>query len=252
MVVSPGNAAHEESRLDQATSQQRIQKPVSSCHRMGLKRHAARDREKRIGDTRRKEPLRRMPQTQSAHSCPTGGRRSGTHPGHIGQHRSALLHWVQEPGKASSINNRVKIQDGPRQACKKQTIAPVARNVSSSCRRGYHTWIYSGNATRVRQHAARVITKKLERYGKEARRRDREPQKKNWTTTKNEEIHIHHVRDYKKRRRDRNSNMQPLTCSSSDAAMETATNPQMDTSYSRRQRPHEGEIPEEATISDTS
>ena len=69
---------------------------------------------------------------------------------------------------------------------------------------------------------------------------------------RNEEIHKHHIRDFKKRRRDRNSNMQPVTCSSSDAAMETATNQQMDTSYSRRQRPHESEIPEEATISDTS
>ena len=56
-------------------------------------------------------------------------------------------------------------------------------------------------------------------------------------------LHWVQVRDYKKRRRDRNSNMQPLTCSSSDTAMETVTNPQKDTSYSRRQRPHEGEIP---------
>ena len=70
-----------------------------------------------------------------------------------------------------------------------------------------------------------------------------ETRRKRLHDNKNEEIHKHHVRDYKKRRRDRNSNMQPVMCSSSDTAMETVTNPQKDTSYSRRQRPHEGEIP---------
>ena len=182
-----------------------------------------------------------MPQTQSGHPCPTGGRRSGTRRGHIGQYRSALLHWVQVPGKASSKNNTVKIQEEPRQACKKQTIAPVAGNFSSSCTdiiRGYR-----GDATRVRQHVARVITEQLERHGQGGPQTGQRPGEKGWTINKNEEIQKHHVRDYKKRRCDRNSNMQPVTCSSSDTAMETATNPQADTSYSRRQRPYQGENP---------
>ena len=202
---------------------------------MGKKRHAPRDREKRFGDTAERshcDACRKH--NQDIHARREDGEAAHAEVTSV----NILLHWVQESliDKQQSENTELTAKHA-RSKRSLQSLETSAPHAVTDIIRGYR-----GDATRVRQHVARVITEQLERYSKEARRRDREPEKKA-ARQQNEEIHKHYVRDYKKRRRDRNSNMQPLTCSSSDTAIETVTNPQKDTSYSRRQRPHEGEIP---------
>ena len=233
MVLSPGNAAHEESRPDQATSQQRVQNPVSTCHRMGKKRHAPRDRENRFVDTAERshcDACRKH--NQHIHARQEDGEAAGTRRGHIGQYRSAMLHWVHVPGKASSINNSENTGWTP-------PYIQEANDRSSRYKRQLlmQTLISYVDTVEMQQEPDSTLPgSSLSNSNGTARRpaNGTETRRKRLDDNKNEEIHKHHVRDYKKRRRDRNSNMQPVTCSSSDAAMETATNLQMDTSYSRR------------------
>ena len=115
-----------------------------------------------------------MPQTQSGHSCPTGGRRSGTRRGHIGQYPAALGPGTQESiiDKQQSKNTELTAKHA-RSKRSLQSLETSAPHAVTDIIRGYR-----GDATRVRQHVARVITEQLERYSKEARRRDREPEKK--------------------------------------------------------------------------
>ena len=121
-----------------------------------------------------------MPQTQSGHSCPTGGRRSGTRRGHIGQYPAALGPGTQESliDKQQSENTELtaKHARSKRSLQSLETSAPHA--VTDIIR------VYRGDATRVRQHVARVITEQLERYSKEGPQTGQRAGEKGCTTTK--------------------------------------------------------------------
>ena len=112
-----------------------------------------------------------MPQTQTGHSCPTGGRRSGTRRGHIGQYPAALGPGTQESliDKQQSENTELNAKHA-RSKRSLQSLETSAPHAVTDIIRGYR-----GDARRVRQHVARVITEQLEgqRAGKKTARQQK-------------------------------------------------------------------------------